>query len=63
MDNVIEQVAKAMFEATHGYHVDLNWSNAYEHHKDLYRKYARLVKPIFLNYFIDDASGMSEADE
>lgn len=51
MTDIIEQAAKAMFESTHGYHVDLNWDNAYQEHRELYRKYARLVQPIFHDYY------------
>ena len=51
MPDIIEQAAKAMFESVHGYHVDLNWDNAHQAHKDLYVKLAKIVKPIFHDYY------------
>jgi len=57
-NDIVEQAAKAMFESTHGYHPDLNWDNAYQTHKELYLKYARLVKPLFHDYYcVPDCDG------
>lgn len=49
--DITEQAAKAMFSSIHGYHVDLNWDNASPDHKELYLKLARVVTPVFHDYY------------
>lgn len=51
MTDITEPAAKAMFESVHGYHVDLNWDNASPSHRELYLKLARVVKPVFHDYY------------
>ena len=51
MSDIVETVAKAMFEQVHGYHPDLNWDNAHQEHGDLYLKFARIAEPIFSEAF------------
>lgn len=44
---IVIDVAKAMFKEVHGYHPDLNWDNAFDTHRELYLKYARIADGIY----------------